>query len=109
MSDTTSESKTQQDVNPSHVLVSEAWEQMESKLDKDEITVEDIEECQKAVGEAIDHPEADIWVSIVAQGPYNTLEHQRYPDGEYEWEPLESKREALEDIVSHEVEVTVNV
>ena len=94
--------------NPAHKLVEEAYELMEQKLEQDEITQSDIEECKAALVEAIEHPDADIWVTMVAEGPKNQLEHQRYPDGRYQWEPPESKRECLEQITEHEIRATAS-
>ena len=94
--------------NPSHKLVEDAYELMQEKLEQDEITIEDIEECQEALDLALDHEESDIFVTMTCAGPRNTLEHQRYPDGEYQWEPPESKREAIQGIVDHEIKVTVS-
>lgn len=85
--------------NEAHHLVEKAYGTIESKLDKDEITQEDIEECQDALKKALDHPEADIWVTMMCEGEKNRLEHQRYPDGRYEYQSHRTNREVLESIV----------
>lgn len=96
------------DDNPAHVLVDEAFDLMNAKLEQDEITRADIEECKAALVEAIEHPESDIWVTITCEGPKNQLEHQRYPDGRYQWDPGTSNRECLERITAHKTRVTVD-
>lgn len=93
--------------NEAYVLVERAYALMEEKLEQDEIVQSDIEECQDALVEALEHPDADIWVTLVTEGPKNQLEHQRYPDGDYQWEPYKTNREALEDITEYEVRMTV--
>lgn len=94
--------------NPAHELVEAAFDQMERTLEQDEIGREDIEECQQALVDALEHPESDIWVTLTCEGPKYQLEHHRYPDGDYSYPPPESKREALAEIVDHEITVTVS-
>lgn len=91
-----------------HRLVEEAYELIEKKLDQDEITQDDIEECQAALQRAQDHEDAGFWVTLVTEGEINDLEHQRYPDGDYQWEPFTTNRECLEDVAEpNRVEVNV--
>lgn len=97
------------DHNTAYALVEDAYDLMMEKLEQDELTNEDIEECQDALREAQEHPESDIWVTMMTEGAKNKLEHQRYPEGRYQWEPYRTTRETLEEIVSpHRIEVTVS-
>lgn len=93
------------DVNQSHVLVEEAFALAEEKLEADEVTVADIRDVYDALDEAYHHPDSDIWVTLTALGPKNQCSsHLR--DDSPEW--LESPRQTLENITTHEIEVTVS-
>lgn len=93
------------EVNQSHVLVEEAFELAETKLEQGEITVEDMEDVYEALDEAYEHPDSDIWVTIVAVGPKNQCA-RHLPENDVE--PHMSPRAQLEQIVGHEIEVTVS-
>ena len=94
--------------NPAHVLVEEAFELAEQKLEQEEVTSEDVVEVGEKLKEATEHEESDIWVTITAEGFKNQCEHHKHPDGPYEYPPHESPRECLQKNVDHEVEITVS-
>jgi len=93
------------DAERAHGLVEDAFELAEQKLEQNEVTVDDIEDVYDALDEACSHEASDIWVTITALGPKNQCAPHLRED-EPEW--LESPRQTLENIVSHEIEVTVS-
>ena len=103
-----SQSSEDESCNPAHALVEEAFELAEEKLEKEEVTSEDVVEVGETLKEATEHPEADIWVTITAEGAKNQCEHHRYPEGPYEYEPTESPRKALKMILGQETRVTIS-
>lgn len=90
--------------NQAHVLVSEAFELAETKLEQESVTVDDIEAVFEALEAAIDHPESDIWVTITAKGAKNACEYHLND----EWrDPFKSPRQTLENMTTQMTEVTV--
>lgn len=90
-------------VSRAHELVEQAFELMEEKLDQDEITNEDMADVYEALDEAYNHPDSDVWVTIVALGAKNQCVPY-LPDNDEE--PLMNPRDRLENIVDHEIKVT---
>lgn len=90
------ETTTNSTQNEAHALVENAYALIGETLEQDEITQDDIEACQAALQRAKEHDDADIWVTLVTAAEVNTLEHQRYPDGRYDYDSGITNREALE-------------
>lgn len=96
------------DANPAHVLVEEAFDLATDKLEQEKVTSEDVVEVGDALREACEHPAADIWVTVAAEGFKNACKHHKYPDGPYQYAPHRSPRETLEEHANHKVGVSLS-
>jgi hypothetical protein len=93
--------------NEAHVLVAEAYDLLEATLRQPVVTAADVVAVGERFRAATEHPEQDIWVTLTAEGPKNQCVHHQYPDGPYAYPPHEPPRACLENILGHDIEVTV--